>query len=164
MIFSSFFGFLVGGGGRGRAAHSPEEWGVCEQKLFALLHLKLSPHPQRARVGARTHLCPMPWKSYHLRVLLQMHFISLQEHLRAGGALHHLCLASFTSISFSCSWLSTRLRHKCRSFCAVLQAQISCSTCNAKPQESCLESAANAPVWWASGRKERWRRVEHHVE
>ena len=49
-------------------------------------------------------------------------------------------------------------------FCAVSQAQSSCSTCSAKPQESCLESAAKAPVQWAAGRKERGPRAEHHIK
>lgn len=154
----------MGGGRRGANAHSPEEWGVCEQRLFALLHLKLSPQPQQAWVGARTQLCCVPWRPHGLRVSLQMHFISVQEYLRPGRAVHHPSLASFTSISLSSSWLSTRFRHKYRSFCAVLQAQNSCSTCNVKPQESCLKSAAKTPVQWASGKKESWRRVEHHVE
>lgn len=47
--FQRFFWFLVGRGRRGMATRSPEEWGVCEQKLFALLPLKMSPHPQWLR-------------------------------------------------------------------------------------------------------------------
>jgi len=89
---------------------------MCGQKLFALWHLKLSPHPQRARVGARTQLCCMPSRPDGQRVSLQTHFIGTQEYLRAGRALHHLCLASFTFIGFSCSWLSTRFQHKYTSF------------------------------------------------
>lgn len=40
--FQGFSSFPVGRGRRGTAPRSPEEWGMCEQKLFALLPLKMA--------------------------------------------------------------------------------------------------------------------------